>query len=143
MNKPIVAVLRPDDHRIAEAVEYLRLLGGLPVADPMLTIHPTGLTPAAADYCVFTGRTGAEITAEEDRNPDASTVCAVGPQTATALRNYGITVDVVPSTFTSAGLVAELSAEVDGSTVEVARSAHGSHVLINGLEAAGAGVDET
>jgi uroporphyrinogen-III synthase len=143
MLRPAVAVLRPDDNRIAEAVEYLRSLGVSPVADPMLTIRPTGETPVTADYCIFTSRTGVQIAAEQDWQPTSSTVCAVGQQTASALRDYGVPVDIVPSTFTSVGLVEELAAEVDESTVEIARSAHGSDVLIRGLEAAGADVHET
>lgn len=143
MTKPTVAVLRPDDNRIAEAVEYLRSLGVSPVADPMLTVRPTGATPVTADYCIFTSRTGVQIAAEQDWQPSSSTVCAVGQQTASALRDYGISVDIVPSTFTSAGLVEELTAEVDGSTVEIARSTHGSDVLIQGLQSAGADVHES
>ncbi|RBI59773.1 uroporphyrinogen-III synthase [halophilic archaeon] len=143
MTKPTVAVLRPDDNRIAEAVEYLRSLGVSSVADPMLTIRPTEETPATADYCIFTSPTGVQIAAELDWQPSSSTVCVVGQQTASALRYYGVPVDIVPSTYTSTGLVEELAAEVDESTVEIARSAHGSDVLIQGLEAAGADVHET
>lgn len=143
MTKPTVAVLRPDDNRIAEAIEYLCSLGVSPVADPMLTIRPTGETPATADYCISTSRTEVQIAVEQDRHPIGSIMCAVGQQTASALRDYGVPVDIVPSTFTSAGLVEELAAEVDGSTVEIARSAHGSEVLVQGLEAAGADVHET
>jgi uroporphyrinogen-III synthase len=143
MDNPTIAVLRPNDHRIAEAIEYLRSLGVSPVADPMLTVRPTGMTPAVADYIVFTSQTGAEIAAKHEWKPGAATVCAVGKQTTSALRDYGILVERVPSTFTSAGLVEELASEVEGSTVEVARSAHGSNVLLQGREAAGADVHET
>jgi uroporphyrinogen-III synthase len=143
MNDPKVAVLRPDDDRIAEAVEYLRSLGVSPVADPMLTVRPTGTMPAAADYCVFTSRTGVEIVTGTDWDPGTTTVCAIGQQTVSELRDDDISVDVVPSAFTSSGLVDELATEVEGSTVEIARSAHGSDDLIRGLEAAGADVHET
>ncbi|WP_227357237.1 uroporphyrinogen-III synthase [Haladaptatus salinisoli] len=143
MNNPTVAVLRPDDNRIADAVEYLCSLGVSTVADPMLTIRPTGETPSAADYCVFTSQTGVKIAVEQDWHPSGSTVCAVGQQTASALQDYGVSVDVVPSTFTSTCLVEELAVEVDGSTVEIVRSAHGSDVLVQGLKAAGADVHET
>lgn len=143
MSKFTVAVLRPDDNRIVEAVEYLRSLEVSPVADPMLTIRPTGETPATADYCIFTSRTGVRVAAEQDWHPNDSTICAIGQQTAAELRNYGVTVDVVPSTFTSTGLVDELAPEVDRSTVEIARSAHGSKVLNRGLTDAGADVHET
>ncbi|WP_394345813.1 uroporphyrinogen-III synthase [Halegenticoccus tardaugens] len=85
MTKPTVAVLRPDDNRIAAAVEYLRSLGVSPVADPMLTVRSTGATPVTADYCIFTSRTGVQIAAEQDWQPSDSVVCAVGQQTASAL----------------------------------------------------------
>lgn len=103
MYKPTVAILRPDDERIDEAVKYLRSLGVTPVADPMLTIRPTGETPEQADYCIFTSVTGVEIAAEHDWDPDPATVCAVGQQTAEALRTHGYPANVVPSSFTSAG----------------------------------------
>jgi uroporphyrinogen-III synthase len=70
-------------------------------------------------------------------------LCAIGETTAGALREAGYTVDIVPETFTSAGLVDRLEAEVAGARVEVARSDHGSAVLLDGLEAAGAYVHET
>lgn len=143
MTKPRVAVLRPNDERISDATKYLQSLDVSPVADPMLTIRPTKKMPTMADYYVFTSRTGVEIVAQQNWDPGTATVCAVGQKTASTLRDYGVSVDVVPSTFTSAGLVEELAAEVDGSTVEIARSAHGSDVLIQGLETAGADVHET
>ncbi|WP_277543575.1 uroporphyrinogen-III synthase [Haloarcula laminariae] len=143
MSKPKVAVLRPDDARIDEAIRYLQSLGVSPAADPMLTICSTGHRPRQADYCIFTSKTGVELAVEHGWQPDGGAVCAVGRQTATALRNRGYTVDVLPSTFTSTGLVEELSDAVEGATVEIARSAHGSDVLIRGLEEAGADVHET
>ena len=143
MPKPQVAVLRPDDTRIDEAVRYLQTLDVSPVADPMLTLCPTGQSPQQADYCIFTSTTGVELAVEHGWYPDEETVCAVGNQTASALRDSGFSVDIVPSTFTSTGLVRELSGEIEGDTIEIARSAHGSDVLVKGLEAAGADVHET
>jgi uroporphyrinogen-III synthase len=143
MVEPKVAVLRPNDTRIDEAVHYLQSLGVSPIADPMLTICPTGQQPREAEYCIFTSTTGVELAVKHGWEPDGTTVCAVGRQTSTALRNSGYSVDVIPVTFTSAGLVKELSDEVEGKTVEIARSAHGSDVLIQGLEEAGAAVHET
>jgi uroporphyrinogen-III synthase len=52
-------------------------------------------------------------------------------------------VDVVPETYSSAGLVDALRDGVDGARVEVARSDHGSDVLLDGLREAGAYVHET
>jgi len=109
----------------------------------MLTIEPTGQVPQHADYCVFTSETGVDLAATNGWEQRETAVCAVGDQTAAALRNRGYSVDVVPSTFTSNGLVDELSDAIEGQTVEIARSAHGSDVLVEGLEAAGAVASET
>jgi len=143
MFQPTVAVLRPDDNRIVDAVEYLQSLDVSPIPDPMLTIDSTGQVPKHADYCIFTSETGVDISATAGWEQRETTVCAVGDQTATALRSRGYSVAVVPSTFTSAGVVDELSTDVDRQTVELARSAHGSDELVEGLEAAGAIVHET
>jgi uroporphyrinogen-III synthase len=139
-----VAVFRPDDERLADAVELLESLGCDAVADPMLEVEPTGATPEPGDYVVFTSKTGVELVAEAGWSPPTdATVCAIGDSTAGALRRAGYPVDVVPETFSSAGLVERLASEVAGARVEVARSDHGSAVLLDGLREAGAAVHET
>jgi uroporphyrinogen-III synthase len=140
---PRVAVFRPDDERIAEATALLERLGAHPVADPMLAVDPTGAVPRDdAEFVIFTSSTGA------DRLPDGwsaneATVCAIGPATAEALREAGIDVDIIPDTYSSAGLVDALAGVVTGSRVEIARSDHGSAVLRDGLDDAGAYHHET
>lgn len=139
-----IAVFRPDDERLSEAVELLESLGADPVPDPMLSIEPTGGRPRAdAEYTIFTSKTGVELAADSEWSPDGTTVCAIGEATASALRSTGYPVDIVPSEFSSAGLVAALETNVAGARVEVARSDHGSEVLLDGLAAAGAYVHET
>jgi uroporphyrinogen-III synthase len=141
--KPTIAVFRPDDDRIADAVELLESLGSTPVADPMLAVAPTGAVPRTdADHVVFTSKTGVELVADAGWTSDAA-VCAIGAATADALRAAGYPVDVVPEEFSSAGLVAALYEAVPGARVEVARSDHGSAVLLDGLNDAGAYVHET
>ncbi|MFC4249693.1 uroporphyrinogen-III synthase [Natribaculum luteum] len=141
---PTVAVFRPDDERLAEAVDLLESRGVDPVADPMLAVEPTSETPRMdADYVILTSKTGVELAAEADWEPGDATVCAIGPRTADSLRDAGYPVDVVPQAYTSSGLVAELEDEVDGARIEVARSDHGSEVLLDGLETAGAYLHET
>jgi len=152
-DRPRVAVFRPPDERLSAAVELLESLGADPLADPMLTVDPTGATPRTdADYVVFTSKTGVELVAGERADgggPDErwdggdATVCAIGESTAEALRDHGYPVDRVPSEFSSTGLVEALEDEVAGARVEVARSDHGSAVLPTGLEDAGAYVHET
>jgi uroporphyrinogen-III synthase len=138
-----VAVFRPDDHRLADAVSLLESLGATPIADPMLEIRPTGALPQPAEYVILTSATGADIVAEADWDPGEAVVCAVGEATADRLRGHGYRVDVVPDTYSSSGLVEALAGDVADATVEVARSDHGSDVLLEGLEAAGAIVHET
>jgi uroporphyrinogen-III synthase len=138
-----VAVFRPDDDRMADAVELLDSLGATPVPDPMLAVEPTGATPEPGAYVVLTSKTGVELLAESGWNPGDATLVCIGPATADAARDAGWTVDVVPAEYTSAGLVERLRDEVAGATVEVARSDHGSDVLVDGLRDAGADVHET
>jgi uroporphyrinogen-III synthase len=142
-DRPTVAVFRPADERIDDAVALLEEAGAAAVADPMLAVEPTGATPREdADYTVLTSKTGAELVAGADWTPGGA-VCAIGEATAAALRAAGYAVDLVPETYSSDGLVAALSGDVDGTRVEVARSDHGSAVLLEGLDAAGAYVHET
>ena len=140
---PRIAVFRPDDERIDDAAALLESLGAEPVADPMLAVEPTGAVPADAPYVVLTSKTGVELAAEAGWDPGEATLVAIGPATAAAAREAGWTVDVIPDEYTSAGLVAALDGAVDGERVEVARSDHGSDVLLDGLRAAGADANET
>jgi uroporphyrinogen-III synthase len=138
------AVFRPDDGRLADAVALLESLGADPVADPLLAVEATGATPREdASFVVLTSPTGADIVADAGWGPGDATVCAIGATTAAALAERGVEVDVVPEEYSSAGLVDALADRVDGARVEVARSDHGSPVLPDGLERAGAYVHET
>ncbi|WP_435359869.1 uroporphyrinogen-III synthase [Haloarchaeobius sp. DFWS5] len=139
-----VAVFRPDDERLANAVELVESLGATPVADPMLEVKPSGLGPReGANYTILTSKTGAELARAADWNPGETTVCAIGPATAAALREQGYDVDIVPDEYSSTGLVATLADEVEDATVEIARSDHGSDVLLEGLWDANAFVHHT
>ncbi|MGM0605192.1 MAG: uroporphyrinogen-III synthase [Halobacteriota archaeon] len=143
-DRPTVAVFRPDDERIDRAAETLAAAGVDPVADPMLEIDPTGALPeSGATYLLVTSKTGVELLAEAGWEPTDETVCCIGPQTAKAAEAAGWTVDLVPETYTSSGLVDLLADRVEGEPVEIARSDHGSDVLVDGLVDAGAIVNET
>ncbi len=98
----------------------------------MLAVEQTSETPGDAPHVVFTSKTGAELVGESNWTP-AGAVHAIGPKTAAALRAEGYEVDVVPEEYSSAGLVYALRDRVDGARVEVARSDHGSPVLLDGL----------
>ena len=138
-----VAFFRPGDERADSAAALVRELGYEPLSDPMLAIEPTGETPRSdADYTVFTSKTGAELVAEAGWQP-GGTVVAIGTPTAEALEAAGYAVDRLPAEFSSSGLVEELASDAPGAMVEVARSDHGSAVLLEGLNDAGAYVHET
>jgi uroporphyrinogen-III synthase len=139
-----VAVFRPDDERLARAETLLADLGVEAVADPMLAVEPTGATPREdADYVVLTSKTGAKLVGDAGWNPRDAAVCAIGSATADALRAAGYAVDLVPEEFSSTGLVEALAPDAAGTRIEVARSDHGSDVLTDGLNDAGAYVHET
>ncbi|QLG28377.1 uroporphyrinogen-III synthase [Halorarum halophilum] len=138
-----VAVFRPDDERLVGAVELLEELGVEPVADPMLAVEPTGATPEPADWVVFTSKTGVELADDAGWEPGDARIAVIGSATAEAVRGVGWTVDLVPKEYSSTGLVHEFEDHAAGATVEVARSDHGSPVLLDGLRAAGATVNET
>ncbi len=139
-----VALFRPDDERLASAVELIDSLGATPIPDPMLAVDPTDASPRTdAEYVIFTSKTGVELAATAGWEPGETTICSIGPRTADILRDHGYTVDIVPEAYTSSGLVEALADRIDGARVEVARSDHGSDVLLEGLEAAGAYIHET
>lgn len=138
-----VAVFRPDDERLDEAIDRLEELGVEPVADPMLAVEPTGATPEPAEWVVFTSKTGVELADRAGWVPGDARIAVIGPATAEAAREAGWTVDLVPGQYSSAGLVHDFEEHAGGATVEVARSDHGSPVLLDGLRGAGATVHET
>jgi uroporphyrinogen-III synthase len=143
-DRPRVAVFRPDDGRLGAAVNLLESMGVAAVGDPMLEVQPTDAAPREdADVAILTSPTAADLVADADWNPGDATVCAIGESTADALREAGYAVDLVPEEYSSSGLVAALDGDVDGARVEVARSDHGSAVLLDGLEDAGAYLHET
>ena len=141
--RPAVAVFRPDDDRLRDAVSLLESLDCEPIGDAMLAVEPTGTNPRTdAEFTVLTSKTGVELVDEADWVPTGE-LCAIGASTAGALREHGYGVDLVPETYSSAGLVEALRDSVDGARVEVARSDHGSDVLLEGFREAGAYVHET
>lgn len=138
-----VATFRPADERMESAVAVLESLEVEAVADPLLAVQPTGAVPRSdADYVVLTSRTGAELL-PDGWSPGDATVCAIGEPTARALAEGGVQVDLVPETYSSTGLVDALAGRVGGARVEIARSDHGSPVLREGLDDAGAYHHET
>ncbi|MFB6111685.1 MAG: uroporphyrinogen-III synthase [Halobacteriaceae archaeon] len=141
---PHVAVLRPDDGRLEATADYLRSLGAEPVPDAMLSVEPTGTAPREdGDITVFTSTTGARLAGARDWTPTETDIVAIGPSTAAGLRENGYGVTLIPSQYSSAGLVSALAERAPGQRIEVARSDHGSPTLTEGLADAGGYVHET
>lgn len=146
---PQVGVFRPNDERMVTAVELLEEYGITPIPDPMLSVEPTGTIPEidtvsdASPFVVLTSKTGVEILADAGWNPTVATLACIGPRTAAAARDAGWTVDIIPTEYSSQGLVDALADQVTDRSVIIARSDHGSETLIDGLDAAGAAVTET
>jgi uroporphyrinogen III methyltransferase/synthase len=103
-------------------------------------------TLAEQDWVVFTSQNG--VTAAWERltalGRDArafatAKVCAIGPATAAALAARGVRADLVPETFTTAGVLAALrAAGVAGRRVLLLRADIAPPELAEGLRAAGA-----
>jgi uroporphyrinogen III methyltransferase / synthase len=137
----------------------LRELGAEVVETPAIRIEPLpveGELRAAVErideYALicFTSPNGVRLffdvlatTARDARALAGVTVAAIGPGTASALKEFGIVADVVPERFVAEALVEALEpVAVDGRRVLVARAADARDVLPDALRARGAEVDD-
>jgi uroporphyrinogen-III synthase len=105
-----------------------------------------------SDYVVFTSANGITFTLDKlsDEEKESfisalkkSRVISIGPNTEKELVKIGIENSFLPADYSSEGIVEALCPEVKGKTVDLARSAYGAKVLIEGLEKCGATVYET
>jgi uroporphyrinogen-III synthase len=159
--RPVLAIMRPEDYR--EKSEVLaRNYGFEPLYTPMIRLEgmkDEGFEPfvqrvlaGISDYVVFTSANGISFTLDklsesEKENFIAALkkrrVIAIGPNTEKELIKIGIENPFLPGDYSSEGIVAALCPEVNGKTVDLARSAYGARILIEGLEKCGATVYET
>lgn len=158
---PILAIMRPESYR--ERSEILaRNYGFEPIYAPMIKlegIKDEGFEPfikrvlsGNSDYVVFTSANGISFTLDklsetEQKNFIAALkncrVIAIGPNTEKELIKIGIEESFLPGDYSSEGIVEALCPEVKSKTVDLARSAYGANILIEGLEKCGAKVYET
>ena len=140
--------------------DRLRSLGAAVVELPAIRIAPLGLDPVAdaalaaiGDYelVVLTSVNGVDALfarlAEHGRDARSlsarATVVAIGPATAERLAAHGVRADIVPERFVAEGILDALADRpLDGVRALVARARGSRHLLIDGLEARGARVDE-
>jgi uroporphyrinogen III methyltransferase/synthase len=96
------------------------------------------------DWCVFTSANGVEhlFRRLERAGLDARAfggvrIAAVGPATAAALAERGLTADLVPPEFNSAALVASLGSSADAGRVLVVQPVDASNEIVESLSSRG------
>ena len=158
-----IALTRPRG-QAEEAAEMIREKGGKPYFVPAIEIKaPSDLTPikkfitelkkGAVDYVVFMSVNGVRhlLSAAEsltllDETVDGlrkTVTVAVGPRTAQELKARQIQVNLIPSKYTSEGVVQMLRQQgVSGKTILVPRTSSASPVLKKELRETGAMVQE-
>jgi len=160
-NTPVLAIMRPEGYR-EKSESLARDYGFEPIYAPMIKlegIKDEGFEPFVrrvlagnSDYVIFTSANGIGFTLDklsETEKKDfiealkKTRVIAIGPNTEKELIKIGIKDPFLPGDYSSEGIVEALCPEVKGKVVDLARSAYGARVLIEGLEECGATVYET
>lgn len=156
--RKVIAIMRPASYLI-ESVKLAKSMGFEPVTAPMIDVvdktdtnfkgFVKRIMEGAVDYVIFTSTNGVEFTLLKLRQLDEfieqlnkTDVVAIGPKTKEALLKNGIRVSMVPTSYSSIGLVEKLT-DIKGAIIEIVRSSHGTPELIKGLLEKGAVVHET
>jgi uroporphyrinogen-III synthase len=151
-----VLVTRPAE-QAADLLDRLRTLGAVPVLCPTIQIAPpasyapldramAGL--AAYDWVIFTSVNGVRFFMERlaalgHAPADLSSphIAAIGPATAHALADHGLTVSLVPRRYVAEAILDEIG-DVAGQRILLPRADIARKALAAGLQARGAEVDE-
>jgi len=153
-----IVITRPRA-QAAEFAEQLEMWGAEVVPFPTIeTVPPPSLAPlddaihraAEFDWVVFTSATGVHVffarlqaVGADVRDWHRARLAAIGPQTAKALRAYGVRVAVTPEEFRAEAVAAALAmAGVSGRRVLLPRAAGARAVLPAQLRDLGASVEE-
>jgi uroporphyrinogen III methyltransferase/synthase len=124
------------------AIRIVPRLDSVEVRDAIESIHSYALvclTSPNGAHLLFDALRGANLDARALAN---ATLAAIGPGTAAALAEHGLTADIVPERFVAEGLVEALAAvDVADRPVLVARAAEARDVLPDALAERGARVD--
>ncbi len=157
---PTIAIMRPEEY-LPSSKELAESMGFSVIEAPMIKLEAIRdkmfdtvlehILSGKSDYVIFTSANGIEHTlskpsVDRDKLIEAlnnTNVVAIGPTTKKRLMDIGIEVMGMPGVYSSEGLVEYLCPHVKGKTVDVARSAYGSTLLILGLEKCDALVYET
>jgi uroporphyrinogen III methyltransferase / synthase len=105
-------------------------------------LREAGLDARAFGGGTKNGQVGRVGTGAAGQPPGNTVIAAIGPGTARALAEHGITADIVPERFVAEALVDALQrVEITGSRALVARAAEARDVLPDALRERGAEVD--
>jgi uroporphyrinogen-III synthase len=154
----VIAVMRPAPY-ITESVKLANSMGFAVITVPMIDVvdktdanfkgFVERIMKGEVDYVIFTSANGVEFTLLKLIEPEEfieqlnkTHVVAIGPKTKNALLKSGIHVGIVPKSYSSEGLVEQLTG-IEGDVIEIARSSHGAPKLVEGLKRKGAIVHET
>jgi len=151
-----IVVTRPQK-QAGELIDLLAQHGALPVVFPTIEIHPpSNLSPLDAaiqqldgyDWLVFTSINGVACFWDRlqaaGKNAQALahlSVAAIGPATTFGLTSRGITPRLIPGEFVAEALLEEIP-DVRGKRFLIPRAQEARPVLVEGLQARGAVVDE-
>ncbi len=144
-------------HQAGKLSEGLRALGAEPVEVPVLEIRPPeSFAPLESalrnlsqyDWLIVTSANAANVLGIRaslegfglTRQPNLK-VAAVGAATAIAVEKIGLDVDLTPVSYVAESLVAELTPQIAGKHVLLARAEIARDVIPDALRAAGATVD--
>ncbi|MDD1725632.1 MAG: uroporphyrinogen-III synthase [Euryarchaeota archaeon] len=149
-----LAIIRPerqleDSKKVVESFGYRALAASMvditPISDSLWSTFIGELAKGEVDYLILTSANGARICAQRGLNatsiPKSTRVVAIGPATRSALLKDQLRVDLMPSEYSSHGIVRMLS-NIAEKKIWVLRSAYGSPELIEGLKKGGAAVYE-
>jgi uroporphyrinogen-III synthase/uroporphyrinogen III methyltransferase/synthase len=144
-------------HQAGKLSDSLRALGAEPVEVPILEIRPPASSGALDgalrqlhryDWLILTSantvRAIAERAAELELRlepPASLKIAAIGEATAVAVRKAGLAVTLVPESYVAESLLKELTGQVSGKRVLLARAAVARDVIPDALRNAGADVD--
>jgi len=147
----VIAFTRPE-RRLRESIAIAEAAGFTVMAAQSLEAVPCSildmerlfLTISKNDTVVFTSSTSAEECGRssvfKDSMKDAHIV-SIGPGTAKALERLGVATDIMPSEYSSEGIVEHMRGlSVKGKRIVLIRSDRGSRILDESLRAMGAEV---
>jgi uroporphyrinogen-III synthase len=144
-------------------IRRLEALGAIPITFPVIAIappEPGGLLDQAIqrldsyDWIIFTSVNGVEHfwqrldalgAGSEEPGPDMAhfngKIAAIGPATASILKQYGMQVELIPDEYTAEGILDTISG-VSGCRILLPRADIARPALAQGLAERGAVIDE-